>query len=517
MIIKQLAFCFLMLMFSGISSYGTCYYIDAKNGNDSNSGKSANNAWASLQQVNRQIFYPGDSLLFKAGTVYFGQLEPKGSGSKDQPIKIDMYGKGPKPAIHGQGEKHYTILLYNAAYWEVRSLEITNKGSESAAKRYGVFILAEDFGDCHSIALNGLEIHDVNGSLVKKDGGGSAIMWENKGKVKTRFVDLRIENCHLYRCERDGIRSRGYISRNEWYPSIGVIIRNNLLEQIPGDGIVPIGCDGAVVEYNVMRDCTDMLPHEEAAAGIWPWSSDNTIIQFNEVSGHKAKWDGQGFDSDYNCHGTVIQYNYSHDNWGGFLLVCNNGYSFGTEINAGTKNTIIRYNISINDGIRPYPTKREGWFSPIVHITGPVEHTKIYNNIFIAPENENPAAAGVIVEMENWGGSWPTDTWLANNVFYVMGKSAFSLKETTGTTLFTNNNFFGKISNPPVDGNAVFANPGFINADARGDGFEILKSFMLGKNSPLIGKGYPVSAGRINDFFGKPVKKRKINIGIHQF
>lgn len=44
-----------------------------------------------------------------------------------------------------------------------------------------------------------------------------------------------------------------------------------------------------MIEYNVMRDCPDMLPDTEAAAGIWPWSCDNTLVQFNEVSGHKAR------------------------------------------------------------------------------------------------------------------------------------------------------------------------------------------------------------------------------------
>ena len=73
-----------------------------------------------------------------------------------------------------------------------------------------------------------------------------------------------------------------------------------------------------------MRDCPDVLPMTEAAAGIWPWSCDNTTIQFNEVYGHKAPWDAQGFDADYNCNNTIIQYNYSHDNYGGLVLVCNN-------------------------------------------------------------------------------------------------------------------------------------------------------------------------------------------------
>ena len=76
-----------------------------------------------------------------------------------------------------------------------------------------------------------------------------------------------------------------------------------MIEEVPGDGIVPIGCDSTLIEYNVMRDCPDMLPDTEAAAGIWPWSCDNTLVQFNEVSGHKAPWDAQGFDSDWNCRG----------------------------------------------------------------------------------------------------------------------------------------------------------------------------------------------------------------------
>lgn len=96
---------------------------------------------------------------------------------------------------------------------------------------------------------------------------------------------------------------------------------------MPGDGIVPIGCDSALVEYNLMRRCSRLLPLGEAAAGIWPWSCDNTTIQFNEVSDHKAPWDGQGFDSDFNCTNTLIRYNYSHGNEGGFILICHPGNS----------------------------------------------------------------------------------------------------------------------------------------------------------------------------------------------
>jgi hypothetical protein len=512
--IVYLILAFFLLSFKSNS----VYYIDSQNGNDLNSGTNPGKAWASIDKVNQMIFQPGDKILFKAGTEYVGQLEPKGSGAMDLPIIIDKYGNGPKPAIHGKGKKLYTLLLHNVEYWEVRNLEITNTGDEREADRRGVYISAENFGDCHHIILDSLEIHHVNGSLVKKDGGGSAILWQNSGdKIKTRFVDLIIENCYLHHCERNGINSKGNTNRNKWYPSIGVIIRNNLLEQIPGDGIVPIGCDGAIVENNILRDSPDILPHAEAAAGIWPWSSDNTVIQFNEVSDQRAKWDGQGFDSDYNCIGTIIQYNYSHDNWGGFLLVCCSGESFGTSGNIGTKNSIIRYNVSINDGLRTYPTRRlNSFFSPVMNLTGPIENTKIYNNIIILPKKENKDIDTTLVNMDNWGGPWPKDTWFANNVFYVYDQSVFKMGESINTK-FMNNAYFGNIKNLPDDKNAVFENPSFVNSEARGSGFELLKAFMLKKNSPLIGKGIKEGHNNLKDLFGNPVRSGKVNIGVHQF
>ena len=473
-----------------LSSCTKVYYVDAETGHDSNSGTSPSKAWASLQKVNQEVFQPGDKILFKSGTKYYGQLEPKGSGIEGKPIVIDRYGTGKKPAFHGEGEQLHTLLLHNVEYWEIRNLELTNTGTQREANRRGVIIRAENFGDCHHIILDSLEIHHVNGSLVKKDGGGSAILWENFGeKTPTRFVDLIIQNSHLHHCGRNGINAKGNTDRNKWFPSLGVIIRNNVLEHIPGDGIVPIGCDGALIEHNVLRDFPDILSHEEAAAGIWPWSSDNTIIQYNEVSGHKAKWDGQGFDSDYNCIGTIIQYNYSHDNYGGFLLICNNGFTFKSPKNIGTKNTIIRHNISINDGIRPYPTERKGDFSPIFHITGPTENTIIHNNTIILSEK---TLDNTIVNMDNWGNLWPINTVFENNIFYSEAESRFIFGEDVGTQ-FNGNNYHGTIENLPKDLNAIFSQPAFINENARGSGFETIKNFMLKKEDSLLWKNIGAS------------------------
>ena len=391
------------------------YYINTECGNDNNTGTSPAQAYASLAKINSLDLQAGTHVLLKSGTTYNEQLKPKGIGKPGKPIVISKYGGEEKPVINGQGNYEAAVHIYNMPYVEIRNLEITNSGAEIKPRRRGILIEAENFGEVKHTILDSLYIHDVNGSLIKSEGGGSAILWRNHGQIKTRFDGLIIQNCHLKNCTRNGIVSWGYTYRNQWHPSINVIIRNNLLEGIPGDGIVPIGTDGAIIEYNLMRDCPDILSHEEAAAGIWPWSADNTLVQFNEVSGHKAWRDGRAYDSDWNCQNTIFQYNYSHDNYGGFLLVCNEGNSINTPKNIGTINTIVRYNISVNDGVRPYTTENRGWFSPAIHLTGPVDKTIIHHNLFVFPEKEGEKIDKTFVEMDNWGGPWPTRTLVAKN------------------------------------------------------------------------------------------------------
>lgn len=419
-------------LFAVNCAFATDYYVNSEIGNDNNNGTSSKRAWKTLWKVNQQIFKPGDKILFAAGNSFEGVLKPKGLGKEGAPIQIDKYGKGNNPVLNGNGWNEFTLLLYNVEYWEVRNLEITNQGKEPKAGRRGVIVRAENFGDCNHIILEGLEIHHVNGVLEKKKGGGSGILWENKGeKVKTRFVNLQILNNYIHHCERNAINSKGNIQRTNWYPSMGVVIRGNLIENVPGDGIVPIGCDGAIVEYNVIRNGVDSMSVGNAAAGIWPWSSDNTLIQFNEVSDHRAKWDGQSFDADFNCIGSTFQYNYSFDNWGGFMLICNAGEKLGQPINIGTKDTKIHYNLSVNDGLRPYKAHNKRFFSPIFHITGPVENTSIHHNIIILPEKPVSEIENTLIEFGDWGDSYPSITNFENNVIRNQQTATILTKETT--------------------------------------------------------------------------------------
>ena len=309
-----------------------------------------------------------------------------------------------------------------------------------------------------------------------------AILAEADRGARCRFEGLTIENCRIKDCERDAIRIWGVFNRDRWYPSLNVVIRNNLIEGVGGDGIVPSGCDGALVEHNTMRDCTRLGEKAGAAAGIWPWSCDNTVIQFNEVSDHKALIDGQGFDSDYNCNNTIIQYNYSHDNEGGFLLICCPGHR------SHNRGTIVRYNVSINDGFRIDKTHK-GYFSPTFHITGPVTNSRIYNNIIIVPKKPDSKMDRSMVHMDNWEGPWPVDTLFSNNIFYVASTADFEFGKDQGT-VFINNRYFGKIANIPGDKKAVVAGSECMESvlpDGK-KGFNVLMEFVREKRVSDLGR-----------------------------
>ena len=72
---------------------GTVYYVDADNGDDTNSGTSQSAAWQSLEKVNSITLQPGDAVLLKKGCIWTNTfLYPKGEGTASAPITISSYG-----------------------------------------------------------------------------------------------------------------------------------------------------------------------------------------------------------------------------------------------------------------------------------------------------------------------------------------------------------------------------------------------------------------------------------------
>jgi len=489
-------------LFKESSDAGTVYYVDSRGGNDGNTGTAPDAAWKTLEKVNATTFLPGDRILLRSSSVFKGQLWPKGSGSEGQPIRVDMYGGGVKPVIHADGLFEDAVLVKNQEYWEIANLEITNTGAQRAVRR-GVHAALEDYGDAHHLYFRSLIIHDVNGVDDVKPNGGIHYTSTSEHKP-SRFVDLRIENNEIYHVDRSGIFGWSDAwERLKWNPSLGVIVRGNHLHDIGGDGIVVVATDGAFVEDNVVGHANQRSEGYNVA--IWAWSADNTVIQRNEAYGTKGQRDGEGFDSDWNSRNTVIQYNYSHDNDGGFLLICNEGGDPATE-SAGNTGTIIRYNISQNDRTRG------------INIAGPTKDSAIYNNtIYVGPEQ-----AVDLLLFSDWHG-WSEDTRFYSNIFYVAGKGRFSYGisraddgayETapglgqSKRNVFDANSYFG-LKPPGEDAHALNADPKLTGPGSGGFGLSSLAGYRLRVDSSARKTGRFVQDNGGRDFWGNVVPSCK--------
>ncbi|NOU75468.1 hypothetical protein GC098_29485 [Paenibacillus sp. LMG 31458] len=505
---------------SPASAAGTTYYVDSVNGNDANSGTDTSAAWKSLTKINATVFNPGDTILFKTGGIWNGQLSPMGSGVDGSPIVIDRYGTGSKPVINGGGLNNTgTVYLVNQEYWEINNLEVTNDDdlstNDTADVRMGIYykIDANISGSnhvFHHIYIRNCNIHDVDGNE-----NGSASSAGISGEIvgpstasSARFDDIRIENntltkvdrtaiqpnklniftCSGDTCFRDGVRNN-----NQW--GTGFHVANNTMSDIGGDGILMRETKDAIVEHNVLSSFGTRALTTTAVAGIWLWNANHTVFQFNEVYGGPAlNQDGCAFDFDYYGIDTVYQYNYSHDNPMGTVLLM-----------GANENDIFRYNISQNDGLAfrhfAYNETTSAYlYNNIFYYDGAnhkingdsKDETKLgyhfYNNIFYNTSTTTPT---------KWGnGNWDQLTF-SHNIFY----------EASGQ----------HTQQEPFDPYGMTGDPKFVNPGSGSIGLNTLQGYQLQTDSPAIDAGIesPQAQG-IKDFYGNMINAVSPDIGVQE-
>ena len=501
------------------NEFNNVYYVDAVNGNDNNAGTSPGSAWQSVNKVNSITFQPLDKIMFKAGCVWSAVLTLHGSGSSGEPIVIDAYGdisnENNKPRINAGGNYEAALRVYNVDNWEINNLQLTNLGATRAAYRRGISVRADNYGVMRNIKLKNLYVHSVNGLLDKFQGGGCGIDWAGTGSTtKSRLDGLLIEGCHVKTTDRDGIiggnSNIGVVtnawprSSTDWFPNTHVLIRGNFLEDIGGDGIVPVGSDGAIVEYNLVDGAacrTYTYATKQTAVAIWPWSADNTIIQYNEVTGVKGTWDGQAFDSDYNTSGSIFQYNYSHNNEGGFLLVCTSSDGIG---NIGT---VVRYNISQNDLCRSF------------YIGAGIT---AYNNVIYNGSGSDQYL--IYMYPDNTGRSVFT-----NNIFMSLGTSRFTYAAMDSDNLVCYKNCWRASSwkyrnsldlwwnnGRPSDPYAITSDPKFVSPGSGGDGLDSVDGYKLQSTSPCLNTGFTLTNNGGIDYWGNELYNSYPDVGAYE-
>ncbi len=391
------------------------FYVDSKNGSDNNDGTSENKAFKSLNKVSKKYFQAGDKILFKSGQTFNGNLKIRGQGTANSKITVGTYGGSAKAKISARSG---VAISVKSQYITIENLEITNPNGER-----GIYVMPFTTGVNKNIVIKNCFIHDIDKNQVNWEQGNyesAGITVEAAGAQPTWFDGLTIENNVIEDVNRVGIiigsewayrpglyGHKGYYKASDdsgRWPAKNVVVRSNTITRPGGDSIMILACEGALIEKNTSTEgfYNPKKKAGVASAGIWTWGSNDNVFQYNDVGFHNFPTgcsDGEAFDIDISEKRVILQYNYSHDNEGGFLLMCNDYGETGAD--KISEDAVVRFNLSVNDG----NTKKYVWM-----IDDANKGTMIYNNTtYISSKN-------VTAPIGHWKAP-STDFTFVNNIF----------------------------------------------------------------------------------------------------
>lgn len=501
------------------------YFVDATLGDDANDGRAPDRAWKSIAKVNATTFVPGDALCFKSGTSYAGELHPLGSGSSGAPITVARYGDGARPKVAAGAADANAFSLYNQQYWDVTGLELTNQRSSVADVR-GISIRASNAGTLTHVHVSDCFVHDVTGE-VKWIGGSTddnapgiefQTGWDASKRTggivlevdasagtdqKTRFDDVLFENNVISDTSFGGIvvkqldgnvhwGARSSAADSKFSPHTNVVIRGNFISQANTsfgcNAVYLTGVRTGLVEGNVVA--------QAGTSGIELYNTDAVTVQNNEIFGTVRKASGadfNGIDTDKATTGSVIQYNYVHDNGDGILL-CQ--LSFG--------DSIVRYNLIVN-------SSRYG-----LNLHSDASATNAtYNNLFFA---EGLSGAS-LVNTSGDGSALAAIYAIENDILHTT-RTSDAVRTGSGVT-YRNNLYSGlpaATSDPaPQTGSPRFVDPSSrMNGGMAGPAFASLSGFKLESGSPALHAGTSIAENGGRDFWGTPLPSGAPDIGPYQ-
>ena len=468
------------------------FYVDNA-GNDAANGLTPATAWKSLSKINTTVFEPGDSILFRSGQTWSGQLKPKGTGASDNPIKISLYGGTVKPIMDGAGVTGEAVLyLNNQEYWEISNLEITNDAS-TAGDRRGVLISGANYGIINHIYLRNLYVHNIKGMIGDDDPSKrtAGIGFEVNGDLSlaTRFNDVWVDSCTIANIEDVGLYTDNTIKRND-YPNTplwnnrkytNLRVTNNVIHHASKNAMAFRLLQGGLIEHNVCYETSTGTTGNT----IYTSSCDGSIFQYNEGYYNRASLqggdfgDGSMYDADLQTINCIFQYSYSHDNSHGLFWTC--------TAQADTGN-VCRYNVSKNDK------------KIIFCINYPVTSVSIYNNTVYTASGLSPI---FISERNTLTGTRAYSFY--NNIIYNMSSSSQSYITASGYTRTVSNNiFFGyHPSKEPDDPNKTTTDPMFVEINpAFSTGLNSVNGFALKAGSPAFRSGITIPGLPTFDYAG---------------
>jgi len=346
------------------------HYLDCEHGDDALDSLRPESAWKTLARASSYTYQPGDSLLLRRGSVCAGLLWPKGSGSEGKPITLGAYGIGDLPRIVGTGQDA-GLKLQDQQDWVIKDLNITG------GNHFGIFISGTALKLSH-FQLSDLVVHDVTGEPKTKNSGLVVIAPEEKSN--TLFSDIVIDGITAHSTTQWAgiiINGANYSSSSNIRRGLDITVRNSIVHDVAGDGILLACVKNGLIERNVSWN-TGMQYTESIGTpnAIWEWMCEDCVVQYNEgFFSDSPGVDGGVFDIDYGDINNTVQYNFAHDSQGYCVSV------FGAEGAPGySLNSTIRRNLCVNNGRSPRLAKRQGAVYLCTWDGGKLGGVQIYSN-----------------------------------------------------------------------------------------------------------------------------------------
>jgi len=115
---KKIIVLFGLLFILSSHIFAVTYYVSFLKGNDENNGIKLKSPWGTLSKVNLTKFLPGDSILFKRGEIWRGQLIPN-SGDSSGYIYYGCYGE----------PTSFKPLILGSVSWNIPENWVNSKGN----------------------------------------------------------------------------------------------------------------------------------------------------------------------------------------------------------------------------------------------------------------------------------------------------------------------------------------------------------------------------------------------------
>jgi Bacterial Ig-like domain (group 3)/Right handed beta helix region len=528
-----------MCLLHVVSAFGKDYYV-SPSGNDSYAGTN----WAKpFRTVSMGIYnrLPGDVVHLTNGAVfnenvYFGAGGGTG-GTAGNPVTLTCDDPVNRATIYQSNVAKDGLLVYNTSYVSVRNLVITGQGP-SATSKFGLTAQSYLGGKLSGLTFSNITVSGFHDGIVLSAYGNPA----------DGFNNTLIQSCQA----SNNLNSGGYTFGLAVGAISNIVLRGCTFNHNLGDptasgntgsGFVFAQTVDGLMEYCVAHDNGGAGTNGAGPVGLWCYDSKRITIQFCESYLNQAQnQDGDGFDLDLGTSDSVIQYCYSHDNFGA-------GYLLSTDGNLTIwSNNIVRYCISENDSTGPYMGAIELYCAagPV-----PLKNSQVYGNTIYS--RLSPAIAFNINNANMSGVYLRNNLIITTNNQNLISLIAGSSSPTTNQVCFQGNNYWSsgnpfRIQTAPasfatsmnawrvasgqekLSGTNVGFNvdPKLIAAGAGGTignayALTNLAAYRLQPSSPMINAGlnltnlFNLNPGTI-DFYGTPIPQMGFfDIGAAEF